>query len=144
MASKREQVLGALHVRLEMGLSATVRRNEALPERVPADGLVVVRDGDPGEPDVTLIPRNEFFSHRVELELLMTQPTSGGGEAALDALVHEIAAALAPDPSIGGLAENLRLGPPETGTLVIEGAAPILTARLILTVEYSATDPLAD
>ena len=36
--------------------------------------------------------------------------------------------------AFGGLAENLILGPPEVGTLAIEGAAPILTARLILTV----------
>ena len=142
MASKREQLLAALHARLELGLPATVRRNEALSERVPAEGLVIVRDGDPGEPDVTLNPRNEFFSHRVELELLTTQPT-GGGEAVLDALVQGIAAAIAPDPSFGGLVENLRLGPPEVGIVAIEGAAPILTARLTLTVEYLASDPLA-
>jgi hypothetical protein len=49
-------------------LTATVRRNEVLPERVPDAGLVIVRDGDPGEPDVTLNPRNEFYSHRVEIE----------------------------------------------------------------------------
>ena len=80
--------------------------------------------------------------HRVELELLATQPT-GGGEAALDALVQQVAAALASDPSLGGLAENLTIAPPEVGTLAIEGAAPILTARLTLTVEYLVSDPLA-
>ena len=57
MPSKREQVLAALFARLDAELSATVRRNEALPERVPAEGLVILRDGDPGEPDVTLNPR---------------------------------------------------------------------------------------
>jgi hypothetical protein len=143
MPSQREQVLAAILQRLRAALPATVRRNEALPERVPAQGLVILRDGDPGDPDVTLNPRTEFFSHRVELEVLMTQPAAGGGEAALDALVQGTAAALAPDPSLGGLAENLRLGLPEIGTLAIEGAAPILTARLMVTVEYLASDPLA-
>jgi hypothetical protein len=59
-------------------------------------------------------------------------------------MLEGIAAALAADPSLGSLAENLRLSAPETGTLAIEGAVPILTARLSLTVEYLASDRLAD
>ena len=143
MPSKREQVLVALLARLDAGLPAAVRRNEALPERVPAEGLVILRDGDPGEPDVTLNPR-----HRV---LQPSGRARGAGHASArwqwrgrtGFLLEDIAAALAADPSLGGLAENLRLGPPETGTLAIEGAAPILTARLTLTVEYLVSDPLA-
>ena len=45
--------------------------------------------------------------------------------------------------SYGGLAENLTPSAPETGALAIEGAAPILTARLFVTVEYLVGDPLA-
>jgi hypothetical protein len=74
--------------------------------------------------------------------VLVTKPTAGG-EAALDALVQQIAVALAPDRSLGGLAENLTLGPPDVAILAIEGAAPLLTARLALTVEYLASDTLA-
>jgi hypothetical protein len=143
MRSEREQVLLSLNARLVAGNTATVRRNEALPERVPEAGLVIVRDGDPGEPDVTLNPRSAFYSHRVELELFVTQPTAGGGEALLDALVADVHAALAPDPSLGGLAENLVVTAPETGVLAVEGAAPVLTARLTVVVEYLVSDPLA-
>ena len=142
LPSRREQVLAALVQRLQSGLSATIRRNEALPEQVPAAGLVILRDGDPGEPDITLNPRTEFYSHRVELELFVTQPTAGG-EALLDALVADVHAALAPDPSLGGLAENLAVTAPETGVLAVEGAAPILTARLTVIVDYLVSDPLA-
>jgi hypothetical protein len=142
MASTREQVLSALHGRLVAGLGATVRRTDALPERVPATGLVILRDGEPGEPDVTLNPRTEYYRHRIELELLVTQPAAGGAEAVLDALIEQVATALAPDPSLGGLAENLTLGPPEVATLAIESAAPILAARLVVTVEYLVSDPL--
>jgi hypothetical protein len=42
----------------------------------------------------------------------------------------------------GWLAENLSPSARETGTLAIEGAAPILTARLVVTVEYLVSDPL--
>jgi hypothetical protein len=142
LPSRREQVLAGLSQRLQSGLAATVRRNEVLPEKVPTAGLVILRDGDPGEPDVTLNPRTEFYSHRVEIEAYMARDPVGSGEAALDALLGAISAALRIDPSLGGLAENLTPSAPETGALAIEGAAPILTARLIVTVDYLVSDPL--
>ena len=143
MTSKREQVLSALFEQVRRAPDASVRRNEALPQAVPAGGLVILRDGDPGEPDVTLNPRTEFYGHRAEIEAFVTQPAGGGGEAALDALLAEIGIALATDRSLGGLAENLIWSAPETSVLAIEGAAPILTARITVTIEYLVSDPLA-
>jgi len=138
----RERVLAVLFSRLRAIQLATVKRNEALPQAVPAGGLIILRDGDPGEPDVTLNPRTEFYSHRAEIEAFVTQPTDGGGEAMLDALLSTIGAALAADRSLGGLAENLFWSAPETSVLAIEGAAPILAARLTVTIEYLVSDPL--
>ena len=143
MSSIREAVIGALFTNLKSHPAATVRRNEALPERVPKAGLVILRDGDPGEPDITLNPRTAFYNHRVELELFVTQPTAGGGETLLDALVVDVHAALALDPSLGGLAENLVVTAPETSVLAVDGAAPVLTARLTVIVDYLVSDPLA-
>jgi hypothetical protein len=127
MTSKREQVLSTLFDRLQLIAGGTVKRNEALPASVPAGGLVILRDGDPGEPDVTLNPRTEFFSHRAEIEAFVTRPVGAGGEKALDALLSGIGTALATDRSLGGLAENLFWSAPETSVLAIDGAAPILT-----------------
>ena len=141
--SLRERVLTALFVRLQDVPGANVKRNEALPSSVPAGGLVILRDGDPGEPDVTLNPRTEFYSHRAEIEAFVTQPAGGGGEAALDALLAQVGTALATDRSLGGLAEYLTWSAPETSVLAIEGAAPILTARVTVTIEYLVSDPLA-
>jgi hypothetical protein len=143
MASRREQVLSALFGRLQLIPLAVVKRNEALPQAVPAGGLVILRDGDPGEPDVTLNPRTEFYAHRAEIEAFVSQPAGGGGEALLDSLLTEIGAAFATDRSLGGLAENLFLCAPETSVLAIEGAAPVLTARITVTIEYLVSDPLA-
>ncbi len=143
MTSKREQVLSALFDRLQLIAGGTVKRNEALPASVSAGGLVILRDGDPGEPDVTLNPRTEFFSHRAEIEAFVTRPAGGGGETALDALLSAIGTALASDRSLGGLAESLFWSAPETSVLAIEGAAPILTARIAVTIEYLVSDPLA-
>ena len=79
--SRREQILAALSAVLAGQLAALVRRNEVLPEKVPAAGLVILRDGEPGEPDITLNPRTEFYAHRVELEVYVPRDPSGGGEA---------------------------------------------------------------
>ena len=141
MPSYRERLLSALFGQLQA--TAVARRNEALPQAVPAGGLVILRDGDPGEPDVTLNPRIEFYSHRAEIEAFVMQPVGGGGEAALDVLLSGIGTALATDrSSLGGLAENLYWSAPEISVLAIEGAAPILTARITVTIEYLVSDPL--
>ncbi|MCW5773217.1 MAG: acyl-CoA transferase [Rhodospirillaceae bacterium] len=143
MASHREQVLASLFARLQGVPDATVRRNEALPVSVPAGGLIILRDGDPGEPDVTLNPRTEFYSHRAEIEAFVTQAVGGGGEEELDALLSWLSLKLNIDRSLGGLAENLSWSAPETSVLAIEGAAPIFTARITVTIEYLVSDPLA-
>jgi hypothetical protein len=53
-ASKAEQVLDALKALLETLPGAAVDRNRVLPEKIPAGGLIVLRDGDPGEPEQAL------------------------------------------------------------------------------------------
>jgi hypothetical protein len=50
-ASKAEQVLGALKGLLETLPDAVVERNSVLPEKIPDGGLIILRDGDPGEPE---------------------------------------------------------------------------------------------
>lgn len=49
MPSIRETILGALHARLQT-LAAPALRGEVLPERIPATGLITLRDGKPGVP----------------------------------------------------------------------------------------------
>ncbi len=53
MPTPRETILQALLAALQTVPGATVLREEVLPERVPAGGLVILRDGDPGTPEVT-------------------------------------------------------------------------------------------
>jgi hypothetical protein len=49
-----EQALERLRSVLEKIPGAVVQRNSVLPEKVPAGGLIILRDGDPGEPDQAL------------------------------------------------------------------------------------------
>ena len=46
MPTPRETILAALHARLS-ALPATALRDDVLPERVPAEGLLILRDGEP-------------------------------------------------------------------------------------------------
>ncbi len=55
MPTTRETALAALHARLQP-LAALTLRDEVLPERIPAAGLMILRDGQPGKPEVTLSP----------------------------------------------------------------------------------------
>ena len=72
MASKRELVLAALHAQLQT-LAAPSLRGDVLPERIPATGLIILRDGKPGEPEVTLSPLTYFYQHRAELEVVVRE-----------------------------------------------------------------------
>jgi hypothetical protein len=53
-ASKPEQVLEALKALLETLPEAVVQRNSVLPEKIPGGGLIILRDGDPGQPEQAL------------------------------------------------------------------------------------------
>ena len=67
MPTRRETILAALFARLS-ALPATAMRGDVLPERIPATGLIILRDGKPGEPEVTLSPLTYFYEHRAELK----------------------------------------------------------------------------
>jgi hypothetical protein len=57
--------------RAASALPATALRGDVLPERVPAAGLLILRDGEPGEPEVTLSPLRYHYQHRAEIEAVV-------------------------------------------------------------------------
>ena len=102
MPTTRETVLTALHARLQP-LAALTLRDEVLPERIPAAGLIILRDGQPGEPEVTLSPLRYHYQHRAELEIVVQ---AGSGRAsAFDDLIAAIGGALEADRTLGGLCD---------------------------------------
>ena len=54
MASKREEVLQALLAQLQTVPLGKVERNRLRPERIPPEGLIILRGGEIGEPEVLL------------------------------------------------------------------------------------------
>jgi len=139
LPTTRELVLAALHARLQT-LAAPSLRGDVLPERIPATGLIILRDGNPGEPEVTLSPLTYFYQHRAELEVVIQ--AGSGRDALFDALTADIGAALAADRTLGGLCDWVEAEAPEPVDLPIEGAAALKAAVIIVVLHYATTDPL--
>src|SRR5690606_2303289 len=102
MPTPRETTLAALLVRLQT-LAAVVLRDEVLPERIPPAGLIILRDGQPGEPEVTLSPLRYHYQHRAELEVVVQAVNDRA--TAFDSLIAAIGAALDADRTLGGLCD---------------------------------------
>ncbi|CAA7620594.1 acyl-CoA transferase [Magnetospirillum sp. SS-4] len=141
MPSVREQILVALLARLETVPGATAKREAPLPETVTAGGLIILRDGDPGDPEVMLSPVSYLWEHQAEIEVIL-QRGQDDDSAALDSLLMAVGAALSTDRSLDGLAEWLDWGAPKTSGLAIDGAASLRGATVNITIHYSSPDPL--
>lgn len=143
--SKRERVLKALFAALDGArpAGAVLLRNAILPERIPAAGLMILRDGDPGAPEVLLSPPTYFYEHRAEVDLLVDGASPAARDAAFDALTRAIAAALAADRTLTGLVDYAIGEAPVPLELPIEGAEGLKAASIGVILPYHASDPLA-
>ncbi|GHC33325.1 hypothetical protein GCM10007291_37930 [Gemmobacter nanjingensis] len=139
MLTVRETILTALHVRLAV-LPATALRGDVLPERVPTAGLLILRDGEPGEPEVTLSPLAYHYQHRAEIEAVV-QCTDR--DVAFDTLCASVGATIAADRTLGGLCDWVEAEAPRPVDLAVEGAANLKAAVIPVVLHYSTADPLA-
>jgi hypothetical protein len=143
-ASKAEQVLGAIQALLDTIPRAVVERNSALPEKIPAGGLIILRDGDPGEPEQALGGfGSTYYQHAVEIEVYVEEGDAAARDTDFDALLQQIGGVLDADPALGGLAFGLTYGRPETSIEAVPGAPAIKTATLSVTIDYESAARLA-
>lgn len=144
MASKREQIVEAVVTMIRAALPGVkVERNADKPERIPASGLVVVRDGEAGEPEeVTLSPLTYCYAHRVAVEIALLADATASREQRLDAILSAIGAAVAANRTLGGLADFLEVTAPFTDDLEADGAYSARWASVDLVVHFATSDPL--
>ena len=140
MPTTRETVLAALHARLQP-LAALILRDEVLPERIPTTGLIILRDGQPGEPEVTLSPLRYHYQHRADLEVVVQAPNDRAN--AFDILIAAIGTTLEADRPRGGLCDWVEPEAPASVDLPIEGAAALKAAVITVVLHYTTTGPLA-
>ena len=144
MSSKTEQVLQALYSLLQTIPDVTVERNIAVPAKIPVGGLIVLRDGDPGEPDTALGGfGSAYYSHRVEIEAHVQEADPAVRDTAFDDLVVAVGTALDADPTLGDLVFGMIYARPSTDLEPIEGAPAIKSGVIEITVEYESDAPLA-
>lgn len=138
MARRAEEVIAAAAVMIGDALAGIeVKRNIDAPDRPPAAGMVIVRDGDPGEPEVTLSPLSYTYSHAIGVEVVA--PDS----ATLDLMLLALADAVEADRTLGGLTEWLEPGTPDLGETRAQNAQSLRCALFDLNATYSTSNPLA-
>ena len=134
--SKREQVLSALFTRLSALKDVEVKRNATLPVKIPQNGLVVLRDGNVGEPSILLSPVCYVFHHKAEVEVLMQQIDDADNDARLDRLLEAVGRLIMVDVTLSGLIDYMHAEPPEFIEQPVEGGLTIKGAIVPIVLEY--------
>ena len=140
MPTTRETILTALTDLLSTIPHVPVLRGEVLPERIPPAGLMILRDGNPGEPGVTLSPLMYHYQHRAELEVIVQSKAQR--DSLFDALTAQIGAVIAADRTLGGLCDWVEPEAPEPVDLPVEGGASLKAAIVPVLLHYATADPL--
>jgi len=138
MPTSRETILTALVDQLHTVPHVPVPRGEVLAERVPAAGLMILRDGEPGEPGVTLSPLRCHYLHRAEIEAVVQE---AGCETTFAALCAGIGAAISTDRTPGGSCDWVEAEAPRPLDLPVDGAASLKAAMNPVVLHYSVSDP---
>ena len=141
MPTPRETILTALADLLRTIPHVPVLRGEVLPERIPPAGLMILRDGNPGEPSVTLSPLMYHYQHKAELEMIVQSASARDG--LFDALAAQVGAVIAADRTLRGLCDWAEPDALEPVDLAIEGAASLKAGIIPITLHYSTANPLA-
>ena len=137
----RETILVALHARLS-ALPATALRGDVLPERMPVEGLMILRDGEMGEPEVSLSPMTYHWQHQVAIELFVADADAAARDARMDGLLTELAGLIEADRTLGGVIEYAEIGAPKFDELAPDGSSGIKACLLPVVLHYSSAGPL--
>lgn len=139
--SVRENILQALFAQIQVTSAGTVfQRNGILPNRLAAAGLAILRDGDPGEPEVSLSPLRYHYEHKALLEVMVQNEANQ--DALLDSILVAIGEAIALDRTLGGLCDFVEPMAPNTDTVPIDGGEPVLAASVELCLYYATENPI--
>ena len=145
MPSKREQILSALHEQLKVLEAEDIKvfRNLDKPQKIPAGGaIIILRDGDPGDPETLLSPLTYIYEHRARIEITMGEDAGDPAGNTLDGLLTVLGSLLIADRTLNGLAEWVEPQAPEMLQESIEGAPSIRAAIVQVMLRFATNDPL--
>ena len=104
-----------------------------------SEGLVILRDGDVGEPEILLSPLSYVWTHAARIEAFSGSADPDGH---LDDLLMAIATALTADPTLGGLVDLIDVGAPDFDAAAPEGGADVKAAIVSVRLIYETAHPL--
>lgn len=137
--SDRENILQALYSLIQFD-GPTFQRNGVLPSRISASGLVILRDGDPGEPEISLSPLRYHYEHEAVLEVIVQNEAAQ--DALLDSILVAVGEQLVSDRTLGGLCDFLEPRAPVADTVPIEGGEPVKAATVQICLFYATENPI--
>ena len=141
--SQRENAIGALFSVLgQLSLGTMVKRNAALPERIADHAMAILRDGEMGEPEVSLSPLTYHWQHQVAIELFVADPDASTRDSRMDGLLTELASLIEADRTLAGVVEYAEIGQPKFDELAPEGTSGIKACLLPVVLHYSSAGPL--
>lgn len=142
----RETILTKLEANLETTFFSLlqsaggefVRDSEKAPLDNPG-GNVIMRDGDPGQPQITLSPVRYEWNHQVLVEVSASGPYR---KSTVDRLVMLLDACIAQDRQLGGDAIDCRIvDAPTIEEFENEGTETVRAATVIITAFYVSDSP---
>ena len=142
--SQRENAIGALFSVLgQLSLGTMVKRNAALPERIADHAMAILRDGEMGEPEVSLSPLTYHWQHQVAIELFVADPDASTRDSRMDGLLTELATLIETDRTLAGVVGYAEIGQPKFDELAPEGTSSIKACLLPVVLHYSSAGPLS-
>ena len=117
-------------------------RNSSDPEAVPAGGLIILRDGDPGEPTMVFSPTTYCYEHQAEVEVWVQGDSAAARDSALDAVLSLIPPVIAADTTLQATVDYAELREPEMDFDRFLGAGDLKVARVPVILHYDTTSPL--
>ena len=139
MKSKSENILEALFAALQTMEDVEVQRNTAVPVAIPESGLLILRDGEFGEPESSLGGfADYYFSHKADLEVYVQEGSQALRDTQSDEILQKVYAAFSSNITLGGLVLGMEITRDTSRLEPIEGAEAIKFISLNITLEYQS------
>ena len=145
MPSVREQIIVAFFAELKTLESSRIKvlRNPDKLMKVPADGaIIVLRDGESGDPEVLLSPLTYIYEQVATLEITIDNAHAQRQHTRPADLLLITGNLIDNHRSMNGLAEWMEAQAPEFLQEAVEGAPAIRTATVNVLMRFNTTSPL--
>ncbi len=144
MTSKTETILQTLATLLDEATTSKFERNASVPEKIPSDGLIILRDGNPGLPDEALGGFGEvYYEHETEIEIYVAEGNQTDRDATFDTLIMQIGDALENSSALDGLIFGMSYARPDVTIEIVPGTHAIKSGVINLILDYETPTRLS-